>query len=116
MNIEASPISRTLWPKRASPEKGTASREAIIIDREFNFPLALIEVKPKASQIDLASRESQSYADAFWKAGARPLAIGLAGTTDEEFKLKIFKRVASKWVPCNLRRIPHKLDSHQERS
>ncbi len=67
------------------------------MDRNTPTPLATIEVKPLASEIGQAVSESQGYADALWDAGWKPLAIGLAGTTDDEFKLQVSKRVGSKW-------------------
>ncbi|WP_298214360.1 class I SAM-dependent DNA methyltransferase [Acidocella sp.] len=73
--------------------------EAILVDRETQAPLAVIEVKPLVGEIDKATVEAQAYAEAFWKAGSRPLAIGLAGTSDDEFRLQVSKRVNSKWVP-----------------
>lgn len=85
--------------KASKSGAGFGIPEAIILDRETTAPLALIEVKPSVSQIDQALSEAQSYADAFWKAGSRPLAIGLAGTKDEEFKLRVSKRIGSEWIP-----------------
>lgn len=76
---------------------GAGIPEAIIIDREFSQPLAVIEAKPGASDIEKALLEAQGYADALWEAGSRPVAVGLAGTTDDEFELRVSKRVGSKW-------------------
>lgn len=73
--------------------------EAIILDRTTSQPLAVIEVKPLASDITRALGEAQDYANAFWTTGSRPLAIGLSGTSDEEFKLRVSKRTGAKWVP-----------------
>ncbi len=73
--------------------------EALIVDREIATPLAVIEVKPLISDIEKAMSEAQGYADAFWNAGQRPLAIGLAGTSDDEFRLRVSKRVGANWVP-----------------
>src|SRR5690606_26762615 len=73
--------------------------EAILVDRESAMPLAVIEAKRTVAEIDQAAAEAQGYADALWDAGWRPLAIGLAGTTDDEFKLHVSKRVGAKWKP-----------------
>lgn len=73
--------------------------EAILIDRHTNLPIAVIEAKRSVSEIGKATIEAQGYADALWDAGYRPLAIGLAGTSDDEFKLQLFKRVGSRWKP-----------------
>lgn len=85
--------------KASKSGTGHGIPEAIIMDRDSAQPLAVIEVKPQANEIDRAISEAESYASAFWAAGSRPLAIGLAGTSDEEFKLRISKRVGPKWKP-----------------
>ncbi len=76
---------------------GAGIPEAIILDRETGLPLATVEVKPSISDIDKALLEAQGYADALWDSGSRPAAIGLAGTTDDEFELRVSKRVNGKW-------------------
>jgi predicted RNA methylase len=85
--------------KASKSGSGHGIPEAIILDRQTALPLAVIEVKPLAADIEKAATEAQTYANAFWAAGARPLAIGLAGTSDDEFKLRVSKRVGTKWVP-----------------
>ncbi len=71
--------------------------EAIILDRVTDQPFAVIEVKPLASDIGQAVLEAENYADALWEAGSRPIAIGLAGTSDDEFQLRVSKRVGTNW-------------------
>ena len=83
--------------KASKKGAGPGVPEAIIIDRLSNAPLAVIEAKRLVSEIGKAATEAQAYADALWDAGYKPLAIGLAGTSDDEFKLQLFKRVGTKW-------------------
>ena len=78
---------------------GAGVPEVIIMDREANAPIAVVEVKPSVSDIAHALTEATGYADALWDSGWQPLAIGLAGTSDDEFELRISKRVGSKWTP-----------------
>lgn len=85
--------------KASKKGSGPGVPEAIILDRTSKAPLAVIEAKGDASEINKAVSESQGYADALWDAGWQPLAIGLAGTSDEEFALRICKRVGTKWKP-----------------
>lgn len=82
-------------------KKGTGSGvpEAILMDRLAMTPLAVIEAKCSVSEANKASSEAQTYANALWDAGWTPLAIGLAGTSDEEFKLQVSKRTGGKWEP-----------------
>lgn len=85
--------------KASKSGTGHGIPEAILMDRNFPSPLATIEVKPLASEISQALSEAQGYADALWATGGKPLAIGLAGTSDDEFTLRVSKRVGSKWKP-----------------
>src|ERR1700674_2894818 len=77
--------------------EGAGVPEAIIIDSNSMSPLAVIEVKGSSDDIDQALTEAQGYASALTKAGWKPLAIGLAGVTDDEFELRIAKRVGANW-------------------
>lgn len=83
--------------KASKSGHGSGIPEAIILDRESSQPLAVIEVKPLATEIAKALSEAQDYADALWESGSRPIAIGLAGTSDDEFELRVSKRVTNKW-------------------
>lgn len=75
---------------------GSGVPEAILIDRHTNKPLAIIEVKRDIADAKIAYSEAQAYADAMFDSGWYPLAIGLAGTSDDEFKLGVFKRNADR--------------------
>jgi len=79
--------------------RGHGIPEAIILDRATDQPFAVIEVKPLASDIGQAVSEAEGYADALWAAGSRPIAIALAGTSEDEFQLRVSKRVGSSWLP-----------------
>lgn len=83
---------------KASKKGGGAGiPEAILMDRASNTPLAVIEVKENVSHINLALLEAQGYGDALSAAGWQPLAIGLAGTSEDEFQLRVSKRVGGSW-------------------
>lgn len=74
--------------------------EAILMDRVSLMPLAVIETKRSIDDLDKALTEAQDYANALWGDGRHPLAIGLAGTSDDEFRLTVSKRLnGSKWEP-----------------
>lgn len=77
---------------------GAGVPEAILMDRATFQPIAVIETKRSSSEAGKSLAEAQAYADALWDAGWYPLAIGLAGTTDEEFRLQVSKRIKrGKW-------------------
>ena len=80
--------------------KGFGVPEAILIDPASSAPIAVIEAKGSIEDEDKAISEAQKYADALFDAGWHPLAIGLAGTSDEEFRLGVSKRAKNgKWKP-----------------
>ncbi len=85
--------------KASKKGPGPGVPEAIIMDRSSGAPLAVIEAKGTVDEIEKALTELQGYADALWDANWQPLAIGLAGTTDDEFALRVSKRVGAKWKP-----------------
>lgn len=80
--------------------------EAILIDRGVTTPLAVVEAKASTSEIDRALQEAQNYADALTVDHWRPLAIGLAGTSEDEFALRVAKRVGRRWVPVTYDKHP----------
>jgi type I restriction enzyme M protein len=85
--------------KASKKGTGPGIPEAILMDRHTTSPLAIIEVRPSASEINQALSEAQAYGNALWANGWKPLAIGLAGTSDDEFTLQVSKRVGNKWKP-----------------
>ena len=76
---------------------GSGVPEAILVDRTSLIPVAVIEAKPSSKDIKRALAEATGYGDALWGGGARPLAIGLAGVSDDEFQLRVAKRVGREW-------------------
>jgi hypothetical protein len=80
--------------------------EAILIDRTTNTPLAVIETKATVAEAEQAIAEAQGYADALYSNGWRPLAIGLAGTSEDEFQLRVTKRVGAAWKPITYDKYP----------
>ncbi len=92
-------LSRAL--ARASKKGiGAGIPEAILMDRVTSTPLAVIEAKSSIAESGKSILEAQAYANALWDAEWHPLAIGLAGTSDEEFSLRVSKRSKSgKWEP-----------------
>lgn len=77
--------------------RGRGVPEAIILNRATLQPFAVIEVKPLTSNLAQAVSEAEGYADALWSDGSHPVAIALAGTSDDEFRLRVSKKVNSSW-------------------
>ena len=59
----------------------------------------VIEAKASPSAIDEASEDVKGYGDALCAEGCYPLAVALAGTEADEFKLLVFKSKNGEWVP-----------------
>jgi hypothetical protein len=80
---------------KSGPSQGIP--EAILIDRDSSSPIAVVETKGRAAEIDSAIGEAQNYATALHQDSRRPLAVGLAGTQEDGFALRVSKRVGSNW-------------------
>lgn len=78
--------------------EGAGIPEAILMDSESGSPLAVIETKAEAEDIDIALAEAEGYGHALIDHGFSSLAIGLAGTDDAEFRLRISKWDVENWV------------------
>ena len=76
---------------------GAGVPDAIVVDRDTGAPFAVIEVKAFAGEIGKAVREAQDYARALRVDRWRPLAIGLAGTSSDEFELVVTKNIREEW-------------------
>lgn len=78
---------------------GPGIPEALLLERTNDSPRAVIETKSSVDDIDSAIGDAQDYGDALHDHGWNTLAIGLAGTSGEAFKLRVSKRVGSNWLP-----------------
>ena len=85
--------------KKASKSgAGHGIPEAILVDKESLAPVAVIEAKKSIADEEKALVEAQVYADSLFDFGWHPIAIGLAGTSDDEFRLRVSKRASDrKW-------------------
>ena len=77
---------------------GRGIPEAILVDREDGTPFAAIEAKAAVEEIDKAVAEAEGYGSTLLSAGCCPLAVGLAGTEEGEFLLRVSKWNGEKWV------------------
>jgi type I restriction enzyme M protein len=85
--------------KSSKSGSGAGIPEAIIIDRVTGIPVAVIEVKAGRDDIIQALSEAQHYGDALSGEDWHPLAIGLAGVTDDDFELRVSRRFEHGWAP-----------------
>lgn len=100
------PHLRVLLQKASKTGKGFGLPEAFIVDRSSQEPLAVIEAKSDFSDLDQAVSEARHYANPCIDAGYNPLAIGIAGTSDEEFGLRVEKWEKKTWIPITYDKTP----------
>jgi type I restriction enzyme M protein len=77
---------------------GDALPEAILVERGTVQPLAVIEAKADIAKLAQAAKEVQGYGQAFVEVGLTPLAIALAGTSEDSFAVNVFKWNGTRWV------------------
>jgi len=78
---------------------GDGLPEAVIVDRHSLQPLLVIEAKASIGDLDKAVREvTDVYGRACIDAGYSPLAVAVAGTTEDSFAVRVFKWDGEAWV------------------
>src|SRR5579872_676049 len=77
---------------------GSGLPEAILVDRQNLSPLAVIEAKANIGDLNKAVREvTDIYGRAFVQAGYNPLAVALAGTSEDDFAVRVLKWNGTRW-------------------
>jgi type I restriction enzyme M protein len=95
---------------------GDALPEAVLVDRATLQPIAVIEAKAAITDLDIAIREvTDEYGGACLDAGYSPLAIAIAGTSEDDFSVRVFKWNGRKWREITydgkaINWIPNRLD------
>jgi len=75
--------------------------EAVLVDRQTLQPLLVIEAKASVADIDKASKEATTiYGRALVDAGYSPLAVAVAGTSEDNFLVRVFKWDGKRWQPA----------------
>ncbi len=78
---------------------GRGLPEAVLVDRQTLQPLLIIEAKASVDDLGKAIREvTDVYGRACIDAGYAPLAVAVAGTSEDEFAVRVFKWDGSAWV------------------
>lgn len=79
-------------------EDGTGVPEAILVDRVTHQPKIIIEAKATKGEIGKAAKEvTEGYGRGFIDGGYRPLAVAVAGTSEDDFAVRVFKWTGRKW-------------------
>lgn len=86
--------------KSKQGRSGDARPEAILVDRATMQPLIVVEAKARTEDIGVAVKEITEYYGTWSvQAGFSPLAVAIAGTSEDDFKLRVFKWTGKKWAP-----------------
>lgn len=84
--------------KASKTGAGSGYPEGLLVDKATMRVLAVVEAKKRPGEIAKALAEAESYAANFVTGKSAPLAIGLAGTSDESFSLRVSKWNGSCWT------------------
>ena len=77
---------------------GKGLPEAVIVDRQTLQPILVIEAKATVADLDKAVREVTGiYGRACIDAGYNPLAVAVAGTSEDDFEVRVFKWDGAQW-------------------
>ncbi|MFT3808432.1 MAG: hypothetical protein QM698_00785 [Micropepsaceae bacterium] len=101
---------------------GQGLPEAVVVDRQSMQPILVIEAKASVGDLQKAVREATNiYGRACVDAGYSPLAVAVAGTSEDEFAVRVFKWNGGAWVPVTYEGkpigwIPNRLDADKLRA
>lgn len=74
--------------------------EAVLVNRHSLQPTLVIEAKATVADLDKAIREAtEVYGRACIDAGFAPLAVAVAGTSEDDFAVRVFKWNGASWRP-----------------
>ena len=77
---------------------GSGLPEAMLVNRSTYQPVAVIEAKAKAADLSIAIKEVKDYGCACVDAGFAPLAVAVAGTTEDDFAVRVLKWTGKQWA------------------
>ena len=101
---------------------GDGLPEAVVVDRMTLQPILVIEAKATVGELQKAVKEvTDGYGKACVDAGFNPLAIAVAGTSEDEFEVRVFKWSGAAWVPATYEKhpigwIPNRVDADRLRA
>lgn len=85
--------------KSKSDKGGDGMPEGILVDRAELVPLVVIEAKAERSDLAKAEQEVKIYGRACLDAGYTPLLVALAGTSGDDFAVRVLKWTGTAWKP-----------------
>lgn len=101
---------------------GQGLPEAVVVDRATLQPLLILEAKASVADLDKAVREvTEVYGRACVDAGFSPLAVAVAGTSEDDFAVRVLKWDGASWLPATYEGnpigwIPNRVDTDRLRT
>lgn len=99
-------IHELLRGKGKTGRGGDGVPEAILVDRATAAPLIVVEAKATTDRLDEAIRDVTHYGNACRQGGYTPLLVGLAGYSEDEFRVRVLKWSGTSWVPVTYDKTP----------
>lgn len=91
-------LREVFWRHSKVTMIGHGLPEAVVVDRHTLQPILVIEAKAMVSDLNKAVKEvTEVYGRACIEAGFNPLAVAIAGTTEDDFAVRVFKWDGAKW-------------------
>ena len=91
-------LVEVLQGKGKTGKGGDGLPEGILVDRQSLEPLVVIEAKASAKHLADAQADVLGYGQAFIDSGYPVLGVALAGTSEDDFNLRVLKWTGSKWT------------------
>jgi type I restriction enzyme M protein len=95
---KSAPELKPIFKGRSKTGSGDALPDFLLLSRNTDLPRFVIEAKGNVKDIGVALTEATvHYGDACFDAGYPVLAAGVAGQAEEDFAVRVQKRVGSSW-------------------
>ncbi|MFH1599623.1 MAG: N-6 DNA methylase [Pseudomonadota bacterium] len=94
----AYPEIAELLAQASKTGKSIGYPEGLLVDNASMRVLAVLECKKSIGDISRARAEALHYASKFVEAGAAPVAVAVAGSSDDSFEVRVSKWNGASWV------------------
>lgn len=96
-------LAETLANASKAGTGGRGYPDFIVVDPRQSMPLIVGEAKANREHLNTASSEARGYASAFTRLGINVLAIGVAGSVENDIAVRVQKRQADHWRSVEFR-------------
>jgi type I restriction enzyme M protein len=85
---------------------GRGYPDFIVVDPRQSMPLMVGEAKASRAHLNAASSEARGYASAFTRMGINVLAVGVAGSVEDDIAVRVQKHHGDHWKSVSFRNSP----------